>query len=306
MNTIPARHCDRSHSHGSPRPGPQAQRPMFSPQKPEIAVRGLRLRRLLCFPLGPRARLRPLLGGFDIQPGPRLRGPGPVFAKRVERGDPLAGERRDLLLEPRLVVGDELGAVARATHLDLEHLPVSKVRTVRLDRRDRPTHGAALEGVHGGGPGRSMWRSCGLPVFISSVRPSSSRKVIRPSWTAVTSALWLFTSPSPASLRVQRMRSPARSSIRSRARLSGRAPIRLTGYSPSASAVVTPRSSVQRRRWTSPQVRSSSSPSGDRRGLHPAGRAPGGGKPSRELSPVRSGAPDRTAARAWTGERCPA
>ena len=63
------------------------------------------------------------------------------------------------------------------------------------------------------GAARSIWRSCGSPAFMSSVRPSSSRNITGPSLAAVTSAVWLLTRQSPPSLRVQRMRSPTQSSM---------------------------------------------------------------------------------------------
>ena len=84
---------------------------------------------------------------------------------------------------------------------------------VRLDRGDHVIDRPPLERVHGRGPARSIWRSCGSPAFMSSVRPSSSRNVTRPSLAAVTSAVRLLTRQSPPSLRVQRMRSPAQSSM---------------------------------------------------------------------------------------------
>ena len=55
----------------------------------------------------------------------------PVRAERFERF-----ERLDLLGEPRSVVGDELGAVAQAVDLDVEHLLVGEVGVVRLDGGD--------------------------------------------------------------------------------------------------------------------------------------------------------------------------
>ena len=67
---------------------------------------------------------------------------------------------------------------------------------VRLDRGDHVIDRPPLERVHGRGPARSIWRSCGSPAFMSSVRPSSSRNITGPPLAAVTSAVWLLTTQS--------------------------------------------------------------------------------------------------------------
>ena len=58
----------------------------------------------------------------------------------------------------------------------------------------------------------SRWRRCGSPVVSVSVRRSCGMRVTRPFRMPMTSAVALLTSSGPLWLRVQQMRSPARSS----------------------------------------------------------------------------------------------
>ena len=128
-------------------------------------------------------------GTCPSPPRSRLRCPGPVLAERFERRDALARQRHELFLEPRLVVGHVLGAVACAADLHVEHLLVGEVRVVGFDRGDHVVDGAALERVHGRGPG---------PVGVAKLRiagidiegaPFLEPEGARPSFTAVTSAV---------------------------------------------------------------------------------------------------------------------
>ena len=75
------------------------------------------------------------------------------LADAFERRNPLSRDGLELRPELGCVVGDELGAVARATDLDVEALLGGEVRVPRLHRRDHVVDGTALERMHGRSPG---------------------------------------------------------------------------------------------------------------------------------------------------------
>ena len=127
-------------------------RPEREPLQAKVPIGQLRLAKLLRLRHAARA---PFPGTLHIH-ALRSRGrrhAGLSVPERFERRDPLAGERKKLLLQRRPVVGHELGAVACAADLDVEHLLIGEVRVVRLDRRDHRVHRSSLERMHGRGPG---------------------------------------------------------------------------------------------------------------------------------------------------------
>ena len=117
-------------------------------------------------------------------PYPRPSRP-PVPSPSLPRPPPaprcVAGKRLDLLSERRLVIGHELRPVARPADLDIQHLPVGEVGMGGLDRSDDVVDGASLERVHGRGPGAVDMAELRVAALMSSMRPSSRRKLSRPS-----------------------------------------------------------------------------------------------------------------------------
>ena len=116
----------------------------------EVAVEALRRAGLFHCRFGIPAvlsRRRRFALAADIPALIRIRLPALVLLRpdRFERGDALASNGFEGLAERVPVVGDELGAVARAGYLDVEGFLRGQLRVIGLHRRGDAVDGAALD-----------------------------------------------------------------------------------------------------------------------------------------------------------------